>query len=75
MGGDGEGRHRGRCARRDRRPGFFDTFKEANALAKHLAAAHEQNESDLVRQLAGTHAKPFGLTSSPQEVKQGTVDT
>ena len=54
--------------------GFFDTFKEANALAKHLAAAHEQNESDLVRQLAGAHAKPFGLTSSPQEVEQGTVD-
>ena len=54
--------------------GFFDTFKEANALAKHLAAAHEQNESDLVRQLAGTHAKPFGLTSSPQAVEQETVD-
>jgi hypothetical protein len=53
---------------------FFDTFKEANALAKHLASAHEQNESELVRQLAGAHAKPFGLTSSPQEVEQGTVD-
>jgi hypothetical protein len=54
--------------------GFFDTFKEANALAKHLAAAHENNESELVREIAGAHAKPFGLTSSPQEVEQGTVD-
>jgi hypothetical protein len=56
-------------------PGFFDTFKEASALAKHLAAAHEQSESELVRELATVHGNPFGLTASPQEVEQGTVDS
>jgi len=29
--------------------GFFDTFKEANALAKHLREVHEKASSDLVR--------------------------
>jgi hypothetical protein len=56
-------------------PGFFDTFKEASALAKHLAAAHAQSESELVRELATVHGNPFGLTASPQEVEQGTVDS
>ena len=56
-------------------PGFFDTFKEASALAKHLAAAHAQSESELVRELATVHGNPFGITASPQEVEQGTVDS
>ena len=56
-------------------PGFFDTFKEASALAKHLAAAHAQSDSELVRELATVHGNPFGLTASPQEVEQGTVDS
>jgi hypothetical protein len=56
-------------------PGFFDTFKEASALAKHLAAAHAQSESELVRELATVHGNPFGLTASREEVEQGTVDS
>ena len=56
-------------------PGFFDTFKEASALAKHLAAAHEQSDSELVRELATVHGNPFGLTASPLEVQQKTVDS
>jgi hypothetical protein len=56
-------------------PGFFDTFKEASALAKHLAEAHARSESELVRELATVHGNPFGLTSSPQEVEQKTVDS
>jgi hypothetical protein len=55
--------------------GFFDTFKEASALTKHLAAAHAKNESELVRELAIVHGNPFGLTASPQEIEQGTVDS
>ena len=55
--------------------GFFDTFKEASALAKHLAAAHAQSDSELVRELASVHGNPFGMTASPQEVEQGTVDS
>lgn len=54
--------------------GFFDTFKEASALAKHVSAAHAQNDSELVREIATVHGHPFGVTSSPEEISQGTVD-
>jgi hypothetical protein len=53
--------------------GFFDTFKEANALAHHLREAHEHSDSVLVRDLASGHDRPFGMTASPQEVEQSTV--
>lgn len=52
---------------------FFDSFKEANALAKHLRDAHEHSDSVLVRDLASGHDRPFGMTASPQEVEQSTV--
>jgi len=55
-------------------PGFFDNFKEANALAKHLGEAHARSESELVRQIAEGHDRPFGVTASPAEVQQATVD-
>ena len=53
--------------------GFFDTFKEANALAQHLSKAHAQSDSPLIRELAKGHERPFGVTASPQEIEQGTV--
>jgi hypothetical protein len=53
--------------------GFFDTFKEANALAKHLRTAHEKNDSALMRDLATGHERPFGVTASPQEAEQSTL--
>lgn len=53
--------------------GFFDSFKEASALAHHLREAQEHNESTLVRELATAHDKPFGMTSSPEEIEHGTV--
>ena len=46
---------------------FFDTFKEAGALAKHVAAAKQSNTSELVRELADVHGTGFGLTSSPDK--------
>ena len=55
--------------------GFFDTFKEANALAKHLAQARTKSDSALVRELADAHGKPFGMTDSPAEIEQGTRET
>ena len=55
--------------------GFFDSFKEANALAHHLREAHEHSDSVLVRDLATGHDRPFGVTSSPEEIEQGTVAT
>jgi hypothetical protein len=54
--------------------GFFDNFKEASALAHHLRAAHEKSDSTLVRDVAsGTH-RPFGVTASPAEIEQATLD-
>jgi hypothetical protein len=56
--------------------GFFDTFKEASALAKHVSAAHEQSESALVREIAGdVHSSPFGVTTSPEEIETRTVES
>jgi hypothetical protein len=56
-------------------PGFTDTFSEANALAKHLAAAHEKSDSALIRDIATAHGKPFGITDSPGEIEQKTTET
>ena len=55
--------------------GFFDSFKEANALAHHLREAHERSDSVLIRDLATGHDRPFGMTASPQEIEQSTVAT
>ncbi len=55
--------------------GFFDSFKEANALAHHLRDAHEHNDSVLIRDLATGHERPFGATASPEVVEQSTVAT
>jgi hypothetical protein len=55
--------------------GFFDSFKEANALAHHLRDAHEHSDSVLIRDLATGHDRPFGMTASPEEIEQSTVAT
>lgn len=55
--------------------GFFDSFKEANALAHHLREAHDHNDSMLVRALATGHERPFGMTASAEEIEQSTVAT
>jgi len=55
-------------------PGFFDNFKEAGALAKHLSEAHARSESELVREIAAGHDRPFGATASPAEAEKATVD-
>jgi hypothetical protein len=54
--------------------GFFDTFKEASALAKHIAAAKENTQSAVVRQLADGHGVGFGITTPPAEIEAGTVE-
>ena len=53
---------------------FFDTFKEAGALGKHVAAAKKSSSSELVRDLADARGTGFGVTSSPDEVERGTLD-
>jgi hypothetical protein len=54
---------------------FFDTFKEAGALAKHLGEARRDSQSQLVRELAETRGSGFGLTSKPDEIESGTLDS
>jgi hypothetical protein len=54
--------------------GFFDTFKEAGALVKHLAAARKETDSQLVRDAAETKGTGFGFTDSSKEVEQETLD-
>jgi hypothetical protein len=53
--------------------GFFDTFKEAGALAKRLAEARSKSTSPLVREVAEVRGTGFGFTSSPQEIENETV--
>jgi hypothetical protein len=53
--------------------GFFDSFKEAGAIAKHLRDAREKSQSELVRELSETRGTGFGITSSPQEVETETL--
>ena len=53
---------------------FFDTFKEAGALGKHVAHAKQSSSSDLVRDLADLHGTGFGLTSSPDKVENETLE-
>jgi hypothetical protein len=54
--------------------GFFDNFKEANALAQHVRAAHERSDSQLIREVTAGHDRPFGMTASPEEVEQSTTE-
>jgi hypothetical protein len=52
---------------------FFDSFKEAGSLAKHLAGGRS-DESELVRELAGERGSGFGVKSAPQEIESETVE-
>ncbi len=52
---------------------FFDTFKEAGALSKHVAQAKQSSSSELVRELADLHGTGFGVRTSPDKVESETV--
>jgi len=53
---------------------FFDSFKEAGALGKHVAQAKQKSSSELIRELADVRGTGFGLTSSPDKVEQETLE-
>ena len=53
--------------------GFFDSFKEAGALARELASAKERSSSEVVRRVAEARGTGFGLTASPQEIERETL--
>ena len=52
---------------------FFDSFKEAGSLAKHLAAGKSE-ESELVRELSGERASGFGARTSAEEMESETLE-
>lgn len=52
---------------------FFDSFKEAGALAKHLASARK-SESSLIKRVAEGRGTGFGLTDSPAEIEAETLE-
>src|ERR1700704_6636074 len=54
--------------------GFFDTFKEAGTLAKHVAAARGNSPSTVVRQVAEGHGIGFGVTTPPAEIESETLE-
>jgi hypothetical protein len=51
---------------------FTDSFGEAKAIAKDLAA-NQESSSQLVRELSDTHGTGFGVIASPKEVEEGTM--
>jgi hypothetical protein len=53
---------------------FFDSFKEAGALAKHLAEARQTTSSGVVRELARERGTGFSVRSSPGEVESETLE-
>jgi hypothetical protein len=53
---------------------FLDSFKEAGALAKHLAAARGNSASPVIREVAEGRGVGFGLTDSPEEIETGTLE-
>ena len=53
---------------------FFDSFKEAGALARHLGEARQSGSSELIRELAETRSTGFGVTDSPAEIESETLE-
>jgi hypothetical protein len=54
---------------------FFDTFKEAGTMAKHLGQARGSSDSQLIRELAQGGGTGFGLTASSDEIESDTLDS
>jgi hypothetical protein len=54
--------------------GFFDTLKEAGALAEHLSEARTKAASPLVRELAEERGTGFGITDSAEDVERETTE-
>jgi hypothetical protein len=53
---------------------FFDSFKEAGAMSKHLAAARSGSQSEVVRKIAEGRGTGFGLTASAGELESGALE-
>jgi hypothetical protein len=54
---------------------FFDSFKEAGAIGKHLSDARKNNPSPLIQELAEVRGTGFGLRTSTEELERETTET
>jgi hypothetical protein len=54
--------------------GFFDTFKEAGTMAKHVANARGAASGAVVAQVAQGHGTGFSVTTPPAEIESGTLE-
>jgi hypothetical protein len=54
--------------------GFFDTFKEAGTLAKHIATARGDASGGIVHRISEGHGTGFPLTTPPAEIESGTLE-
>ena len=52
---------------------FFDSFKEAGSLAKHLAGGRS-GSSELVRELSSERGMGFGAKSSPEAIESEALE-
>jgi hypothetical protein len=53
--------------------GFTSTFKETGAMASFLAHQATEASSQLGRELSGTKGSGWKVSSSPEELRQGTL--
>jgi hypothetical protein len=54
--------------------GFFDTFKEANTMAKHVVNARGGASGGVVAKVAEGKGTGFSMTTPPAEIESGTVE-
>ena len=52
---------------------FFDSFKEAGALARHMGEARRSSSSDLIKRIGEGRSTGFGLTDTPDEIERETL--
>src|SRR3954452_15201950 len=52
---------------------FTDSFGEASAMGKYLSGQQLASPSELMREVAETHGTGFGLTTSPDKLRNETM--
>ena len=55
-------------------PGVMDSFSESSALAKYLQNQRVAGRTKLMRELSMATGSGFGLTTNPNELRDGTLD-
>ena len=53
--------------------GFTSTFKETGAIASFLAHQASEADNPLIRELAATKGTGWKVSSTPEELRQGTM--